>query len=710
MKTLKCKLKTILEPSYDFTFLFDVINRANDAIFICSHFIRLYVLHQYKNGNSIPALDKEFIMMVFKTIAKKSAGPKSKQNIDMINNLNTFYNDYFFNALNPEIHIVDTNENNDPTKTTIDKIDDFKLDTKNLSYIFGSATTEMITSYTNNIQLNFIKYLCQFVNQSFKNEHSMLIEQRKTTKSKQEKRAELKRELRKVKDDLVDHTLESDKKYHKWISKVRKSITPKKTDRSLESDLKYHPEKFMKHMLHMNKYLEDNHLKTFQPISLRTEVKDKYITINTNALIDICPILAENKNNYFKNVIERQKEIWDFLFKLNRSTLKIKNYSFNYQIQTDGFAVSLNFIHNNEIDKKNDKSRKKSEASKLSKQNNKNKTPEEISECTQMKKKEDIKKKQKIEDERKEKQKQRRTEFKQLPEDEKERIKLKMKLATNEFNYVEDLVKMDCFLQTLKDTYAKNNIAYVDPGKRSPLTMLGNNGNKFEYRSKNRLKMTKRLKINKLIKNKKSKTILDSNKNVVDYELELANYSGKSIDFDNFMKFTEIKLSMRKKVSEEKEYNKYLKKLNWFSYINTRKHESQLMNKIEDSFGKNATLIIGDWSGKGNLKYISTPQIGLQRKLKTKFNVYHINEYNTSKIHHKTKEVCGNLYLPSYSRLESWNKPPQMKKMYPILTYKMSNGELGCINRDLNATRNMKLIVESLINTGERPKIYTRSR
>jgi hypothetical protein len=712
MKTIKCKLKSILNPNYDFTFLHDAIGRANDAVFICSHFIRLFTLNQYKNGHEIPSINKDFIMMVFKTIGKDSAGPKSKQNIDMLNKLNSFYVNHMFKLINPLLTIVDDdNKDDDPTKITKNKINDFKLNTKNLSYILGSVATEMNTSYINNIQLNFTKYLCQFTNQSFKTVHDKLIEKCKTSKLKTEKRLELKRELRKVKDDLIFDTTNSNKKYHKWISKVKELILPEKNKNTLEDNIKYYPERFIKHMLYMNKYLEDNELKTFQPISLRTDVKDKYITLNTNALIDICPILEENKNNYLKNIVGRQKEVWDFLFELNKSKYKIKNYSFNYQIQTDGLAVSINFIHNDEIIKKNNKSRKMVEGSKLAKQNNKNKTADEIAEDKKKKKKDDIQKKQKISVKNKEIQKTKRAEFKKLSKDEQEKIKLKMKLQNDEFNYVEDLVKMDCFLSKLKSSYSNNNIAYVDPGKRSPLTMLRNDGKTFEYRTKNRLRETKRLKYNKLILNKKKKTMLtEDNKNIVNYELKLSEYSGKSIDFNKFIEYTKIKLDMRKNVSKEKKYNEYLKKLSWFAYINTKKHESLLMNKIENFFGKDVMLILGDWGGKGNISYISTPQIGLQRKLKTRFQVYHINEYNTSKIHHKTKEVCGNLYLPLKSKDKDGNKITQMKKMYPILTYKMSNGGLGCINRDLNATRNMKIIVESLIDTKTRPKEYTRTK
>ena len=41
--------------------------------------------------------------------------------------------------------------------------------------------------------------------------------------------------------------------------------------------------------------------------------------------------------------------------------------------------------------------------------------------------------------------------------------------------------------------------------------------------------------------------------------------------------------------------------------------------------------------------------------------------------------------------------------MHAVLTFKMSNNRMGCINRDLNAVRNFKNIVESLIETKKRP-------
>ena len=106
-------------------------------------------------------------------------------------------------------------------------------------------------------------------------------------------------------------------------------------------------------MLFMNNYLEENNLKTFQPISLRTDLKNKYITLNTNSLVDIFPFT--NKNNYNKDIRGKASEIWKIIFNISNKKFEFKDYSFNHQISTDGYSVSLSFIKNEEISKKNTK-------------------------------------------------------------------------------------------------------------------------------------------------------------------------------------------------------------------------------------------------------------------------------------------------------------------------------------------------------------------
>ena len=70
---------------------------------------------------------------------------------------------------------------------------------------------------------------------------------------------------------------------------------------------------------------------------------------------------------------------------------------------------------------------------------------------------------------------------------------------------------------------------------------------------------------------------------------------------------------------------------------------------------------------------------------------------------YKTEEVCENLYL-------KFKKDPKQKerKIHSILTYKMENNRLGCINRDKNGCNNIQKVFKCYMETGERPEKYKR--
>ena len=87
--------------------------------------------------------------------------------------------------------------------------------------------------------------------------------------------------------------------------------------------------------------------------------------------------------------------------------------------------------------------------------------------------------------------------------------------------------------------------------------------------------------------------------------------------------------------------------------------------------------------------------------LKKKFKVHLLGEYNTSKLSYKTNEETTKLKL---------KKNGELCELYPVLTYKMGNGRMGCINRDKNATLNYKKIVRSLIETQKRPEAFVRPK
>ena len=705
--------------------------------------------------------------MSFKALSKNSCGPKVKgTNLIILNELNDYFQNHFIKIIYNDVNLDDVTDK---------QIDNYKLDCKNLSYIINSRCTEMETSYRNNIIFNFIKYIFQYVNETFlisfvyktksekkklnKKELQKYMDQKKENESQNKF---LKKELILVKNDLLENTLTSPKKYHKWITENKKNILPERDGKmSIQDDINLNPYKYTKYMLIINNKLQIDKKKQFQAIPLRTQINDKYAQIDTKTIEDI---FTEVNTDIEAN------ELWKKYFNLNK--FKIKNFSFNNLISTDGHSVSINFINDLQIEGKIKKHKAMSEGSKKSKDVFKNKTQDEIDKIKKEKKEREKNKKKEYQKRRNEQIKKLKEDFKLKSLEEQEKTKLEIKLKNNKFEYIEDAVKDDDLLKELKKALEEGRIVVIDPGCRSPMTMLGFknhmneekikkiqneikniydeyakrcdqfdvdidksiemnlkseldqgiiNVNKdyllkcqkkedkilYNYSNKRRMKETKRLKTLKLIDNKKKKTFID-NKTIKEMEAKISNFGSKTIDLKEFEKYAKIKIEMRLNIN--KEYNEYVKKLKMNTYINLRRHEDKLLDELENIFGKNAIMIIGNWSKQTGLKYISTPNMRMKKLLSKRFKVFLIDEYKTSRIYHK---IIGEEIYESKDEnkikftFKTKDNKEIKKTIHSILTFKMSNKRSECINRDYNATLNMLAIVKYLIEHRERPKCFT---
>ena len=462
---------------------------------------------------------------------------------------------------------------------------------------------------------------------------------------------------------------------------------------------------YLRHMLLMNRDLEKNERKLFQPICLRTETTNKYVHFNSSALKDIF-----NK----KHAEITNQGLWDTYFNI-KEKYNTNGFTFNHMISTDGIGVSINLINNNLIEKNNNTKIVKATASKKTRAELKNKTDEEKVQYKLNKQIKEEDRKAALQKATKERNEKRKEDFKKLPKEQQDRIKLEIKLKKNKCEYIEDAVKKTVQYNKLKNKYDNKQIAVCDPGKRTLLTILGmrlpsseneivpknykkrDNKTLFSYNNRNRLKETKRLKYSKLILNKKNKTKINGC-SIKDYEKKLCEYNTKTMDNDKFLEYTKEKIQMRDMIATEIKYNEYLNKLKWFAHINRCRHEDKLLNKIATIFGTKTTFILGDWS-KGNcIKYISTPNKKMKKLLMKRFEVLMIDEYKTSKLYYKNETEGDN---------QKVIRKELQVKLHSVLTFKMGNNN-ECINRDYNATQNMLKIVKKLIETKERPEEYSR--
>ena len=175
-----------------------------------------------------------------------------------------------------------------------------------------------------------------------------------------------------------------------------------------------------------------------------------------------------------------------------------------------------------------------------------------------------------------------------------------------EFPYLEELNN-----EQIKNLKTKNWVV-VNPGKNNLLYMKDKNMNKLRYSNNEHIFKTKRLKYQKTIEIYRKKA------DIIEIETELSTFNSKTCSMDNY---TEKKNDINKRLVDE--YNKVIfRRYKWYSYIERKKAETDLIRKIKKTFGDNIILVYGDWSqGKQMRNFISTPNISLKRKLREHFTI-----------------------------------------------------------------------------------------
>jgi len=659
-RCLKLPITSILyrdkeEVKENMEILQNAIIRTNKITTKTYFLLRLWVLDKYHNNLDIPEITDDTISMCMKSILLPSSGQKPKGNNMFL--LNEFQ----------QLH-------------------SFSLeDGSNLSSILDYYTTTMITAIENNIKMRFFDYIKRFVNSYFKHLYQEEIENKEFKK-------QLYKEINLVKNDIINNTLTCDEKYHRWLKETRYKIVPEKFETSYYYDIKINPYKYLKYMIFMCLELEKIERKSFQFFPIQTNAIPRHIQVDTKALVELfvdtkkhqklLDIWIMNSKEIIKgknqgkiknkskqdlyNQLEQNKEfIWNTFFNITQTR---KNYVFDYTIITDGFSTSLRFLHKDFVEEEKTKKDKK-KAGKKALQGLTKEQKDKMKEDKKIIQKEQIK--------------QNRLENKDKPK----KTKKEEKQENPEFPYIDEVSK-----EILEGKHI-----FIDPGKRALFSMMDDDGNYFSYTNRQYLKETKRLKYQSLLKNYKDKI------EITKIEEGLNKYNSKTCNIEKFKEYITAKIEANEilvPLYQDIKFRQY--KL--YAYINKKRTEDNMVNKITNKYSKDHIIIIGDWSiGKQMRNFISTPNLTLKRKLQETFRVYNIDEFRTSCLSYKTEEPCENLYL-------KFKKDPKQKerKIHSILTYKMENNRKGCINRDKNGCKNIQKIFNSYIETGERPEKYRR--
>ena len=619
---IKVSFDKIIKDNNTKNKIFDCVIRTNKITIKTYQLLRLWILDKYHKKEDIPAITEDTIKMAQKSILEKSPGPKPKgDNLELFNEFQKFHTFTLENGVN-------------------------------LSQILGYNATSIITAIENNIKMHYFDYIRRFINSCFKHKF------KEEMKDKEFKK-QLFKDLKKLKNDIINNTTTCDTKYQTWLKENRYSIIPKEVHKNgYYYDIQIKPQKYLKYMIWMNIELEKIDGTMYQFMPLRSDLIVKHIPLDTKSLIEI--FVEKDKNKYLCDIENTKDELWKKYFNIN---ISLKNYVFDYTIITDCYSASLRFIHKDRLYEENDKKEKMRNA----KEEYKDLSKQEI----------EILKKNKKEEQ------------KQLNKN-KPKVK-KVKINYIDFPYIDEVDKNEL----------EGKCIYIDPGKRDLLSIIDDDGDRFTYSNKQRVKETKRLKYQRLIKNLKDRL------GICEIENTLSIYNSKTCDIEKFKKYIEEKNKVNEKLFklyEDKKFRQY----KWYGYINKKRTEDNMNNLIKQKFGKNINIVYGDWGVTKQMRnFISTPNLGIKRKLKEKFNVFNIDEYRTSCLHYKTEEKGNNFY--------ETDKINKRRKLHSVLTFQMETTEneskkirIDCINRDYNGCLNIRKIYKSYMNNEDRPQNYCR--
>ena len=327
-------------------------------------------------------------------------------------------------------------------------------------------------------------------------------------------------------------------------------------------------------MIYMNEELEKINGKMFQCMPLRNDCIPKNIVLDTSTLNNIF-----EKGIYQKELSSMKDFLWSKYFYIN---VKKKDYMFDHCIITDCVSVSLRFIHKHELEKNIIINQKKTAGRKRGKEQN---------QLLKQEKEQNNKKIKEIVSNIQENLKSKKV--KHGPKFEQKCMTLEDKRDIiidkyEEFPYFDDVSK---------DIFLNKKRVFIDPGKNTLLQMMDDNGVISKYTNAEKMFHRKQQKYNRIIKNHKD------NLDITKKENELSSFNFKTCNIENFQKAIKQKNKINKIVLEKYQDEKF-RKYKWYAYIQKKKEENKMINKIKSKYGSDILLIHGNWNQTKQMKHL----------------------------------------------------------------------------------------------------------
>jgi hypothetical protein len=632
--TQKTSLKSIVKHPYVMKTIGDVVTNVNRLRIHTYHFLKMYVLHKYNVSGKLPDIDVDLIECIMKSLCVKSSTgrPPSTYKKNILDELEKFHNDHYKKTMN------DPNE---------------MLSYTHLNTVLIYEARQIVTNFTNHISLHFYDFLNRFVNvfcykeaheKSIMDDKSISVDERKT------KRDEFRKQLRRIKMDLLSHEDKCSSIYDPLKVQFRKKIIPQANKaQTLTTQVKSDPLYFLDSLIKMSAILERRLAKPINCFPLQKNITPKYVNFDTTTIIHLLMTNESNKSYYLTkgNTVFLAGVIWDKFFRTEKKAFKNKKYKFRYELMTDGYGCSILLIRNDLY-----KSDKKMYIPSMSKPFN-YKSEKYVSELT---------------------------------DTEKESAQNKK------------IVGFDP---------GKDDLFYATDGIRINNT---NEFKTFRYSQSQRKKETKSKKYSHIKEIDKKQPFL-GDITVKTIEDMLTNCNFNSCNYSKVIDDIHTKNTVNSLLLKyyEKEFHR---KLKFYSYINRQRSESWMINDFKEKFGQPEDVVacFGDWGQWTSIKY-KEPTLGKgMRKIfrKAGYQTYLVDEYNTSKYNHFTGQLLEKFRKRGNPR--PWMK--DIRLWHGLLRSKSTTDNESAthmlVNRDFNGSYGIGIIAYGSIHDMPLPIHLTR--
>lgn len=516
-----------------------------------------------------------------------------------------------------------------------------KLSYSNKTFILDKMADEMLRCIETNISTHFLKHLYKYINVKFKKPKSEEIKKEKDKLKRKELYKELNNDIRNLKSDIIDrHILDSKEEYHQWIKDNINFLLPENFIKSIPYDIKTNPTKYIKYSMYINNEVEKIGVKPYAFVPQRNNIIMKNIVLNTSGISDLIGSQLEDFFSYPKSKIT-----------LNCKKYQSHVWSKILKIEKRSIFDNKKYVFYNQI------------------------ITDGFNCCLLfiLKKYKDKKFGDKI------------PKFKEDND--------------NEFIKLNELTKEEC------EKYLNENYKFLscDPGKNSPISLIDEENNFFQYSNCRRRVETYTKRSNQIIQNEKEK------KDITKKETILSQFNSRTLKPDEYKKFIVQKTKTNDEVKDF--YNNILfRKLNFRRFVYTQQSEHKLLNEIENKYlsnedkkkGKKLLIYWGNWSITKQMKgKMSSPGIGIKRLLHSRFKILETDEFKTSKLYNKTFKELTNIKV---------RKGRHTKKLHQVLTLKEETEKCIRVNRDKNACMNILYIGKYFLQNQSRPIEFQREK